>query len=1040
MAKLIRCPAGHIYDSEANASCPQCARTETAHAPTPPGAEAQKQEPAASAPAVGKAKISGSTGKSERDKGGKDEGGKRPLPIGLIAGGAVAAVILIGAAIFLLRPSKHVAADTDPDFQACANINANPDPAPCDRAIASGNFGGDDLSSLYTNRGVRHQIRRELDAALSDYDQAVKLNPKNKNALNNRGNAFSDLHKLDEALADYSKAIEIDPSYAFAYNNRGTIYGEQGELDRAIADFDAAIRSHANYPRAYENRGLTYLRKGDQTQAIADFEKALSLNPDPPTRKQIEANLDRAKAASSSAATPAANAPSAPAGQGANTPPANAAAAEAEIAKAKAALGQKITGLPNIPRLPGFPGVPRLFPRPGQAPTPQAPAPQPQAANPTSDPNYQACIHVDTDASPCDRAIASGKFSGPPLALLYTSRGTARYRNDDVDGAMADFSQAIKIDPDAANAYSDRGSLYRQQGDPDRALADVEQAIKLNPNMSPAYFMRGLLRSDKRDYDQAIQDFDRAIQGSPEFLGAYIARGDAYRRKGDRAHATADYNKALSLNPNDERKKEINAALYALGSALPAAPAPEAAATQPSQPEPAGAGAESGGGGGNASPTPSAPAEAKPTVEAGDPKSDPDYQSCRKARGDDELAACTRVIESGKFSQDFIPLAIRAGLYSDKDQLDPAINDLDQAIALKPDQPALFTNRGDYYRRKGDLNRAIDDLSHAVELNANLLLAYWDRGRAYQAKGDAEHARADYNKALSLNPDDATKTKIEESLNELGSSAPSSPSAPSGENQGSAKPAPSSGEAAPASNGPGVESPDSGASQASGETPSQAMKSLPERAGLYRLAGEDADGSDYSGMVAMTRNGGAFNLTYWNGNNVLHATAHLDGDTFKLTWSNGTNVAYSVGEDGMLIGHLGAGDATETLKPFAMAAPGNVSFVGGNYEVAGKDGTGKTYGGTVTITGTAKGFDEVWHTGDNSDDESDQGSGTLDNNLLTVNWGGDSPIVYALAADGSLTGLWDSGEGEETLKPKPSGPATSAGAPPAEVSTSAPPH
>ena len=40
-------------------------------------------------------------------------------------------------------------------------------------------------------------------------------------------------------------------------------------------------------------------------------------------------------------------------------------------------------------------------------------------------------------------------------------------------------------------------------------------------------------------------------------------------------------------------------------------------------------------------------------------------------------------------------------------------------------------------------------------------------------------------------------------------------------------------------------------------------------------------------------------------------------------------------------------------------------------------------------------------------------------NLLTVDWGGTTPMVYALADDGSLTGLWESGHAEETLTPEP---------------------
>jgi hypothetical protein len=46
-----------------------------------------------------------------------------------------------------------------------------------------------------------------------------------------------------------------------------------------------------------------------------------------------------------------------------------------------------------------------------------------------------------------------------------------------------------------------------------------------------------------------------------------------------------------------------------------------------------------------------------------------------------------------------------------------------------------------------------------------------------------------------------------------------------------------------------------------------------------------------------------------------------------------------------------------------------------------------------------------------------RGSGTLASNVLTVDWGDSSPVVYALQRDGTLSGLWQSGAGEETLVP-----------------------
>jgi len=47
-----------------------------------------------------------------------------------------------------------------------------------------------------------------------------------------------------------------------------------------------------------------------------------------------------------------------------------------------------------------------------------------------------------------------------------------------------------------------------------------------------------------------------------------------------------------------------------------------------------------------------------------------------------------------------------------------------------------------------------------------------------------------------------------------------------------------------------------------------------------------------------------------------------------------------------------------------------------------------------------------------------EGNGVLAGNLLTMEWGSPTPVVYALDTDGSLTGLWDAGQGEETLTPE----------------------
>ena len=67
------------------------------------------------------------------------------------------------------------------------------------------------------------------------------MNPRAADAFNNRGNAFRTRDELDRAMRDYDEAIRLDPHYAHALNNRGIIFLEHGDTDRAIADFDRAI-------------------------------------------------------------------------------------------------------------------------------------------------------------------------------------------------------------------------------------------------------------------------------------------------------------------------------------------------------------------------------------------------------------------------------------------------------------------------------------------------------------------------------------------------------------------------------------------------------------------------------------------------------------------------------------------------------------------------------------------------------------------------------------------------------------------------------
>jgi tetratricopeptide (TPR) repeat protein len=128
------------------------------------------------------------------------------------------------------------------------------------------------------DRGVAYYFKKDYQAAIKDYDEAIRLDPKKSRAYTNRGAAYKGLGRNDRAIADESEAIRLDPLYPEYYDNRGLSYAENGDYDRAIADYNEAIRlaPQANF---LTDRGDSYNRKGDLDRAIADYDRALALNP-----------------------------------------------------------------------------------------------------------------------------------------------------------------------------------------------------------------------------------------------------------------------------------------------------------------------------------------------------------------------------------------------------------------------------------------------------------------------------------------------------------------------------------------------------------------------------------------------------------------------------------------------------------------------------------------------------------------------------------------------------------------------------------------
>jgi lipoprotein NlpI len=96
-----------------------------------------------------------------------------------------------------------------------------------------------------------------------------------------------------------------------------------------------------------------------------------------------------------------------------------------------------------------------------------------------------------------------------------------------------------------------RGETYRAKGDLDRAIVEYSEAMRLDGKDPDPLIARGIVYRVKGDSDRAIADLNEAIRLSPKSEGAYFNRGMAYLYSGALAQALSDVGQAADLDPKD---------------------------------------------------------------------------------------------------------------------------------------------------------------------------------------------------------------------------------------------------------------------------------------------------------------------------------------------------------------------------------------------------------------------------------------------------------------------------------------------------------
>ena len=265
----------------------------------------------------------------------------------------------------------------------------------------------------------------------------------------------------------------------------------------------------------------------------------------------------------------------------------------------------------------------------------------------------------------------------------YIRRGDRLIEKGDYENAIAEYSQAIQLEPDYASAYNNRGVAYSYLNEYKKAITDFQKVMELNPDDAFAFNNRGLVYQDLKEYEKAIVNYKKAIELQPDYADAYYNRGNTYHDLKEYEKAIADYTKATELNPacTDaylnrgiiyKKLKEYEKAITDYTKAIEL------------QPDYAGAYNNRG------------------------------YAYGQWGKYEEAMADIEKVLEIDPDSAEAYDS--RGFVYGKTEKYEEAIEDLNKAIQLKGDDSEMYRHRAEVYRATGQTALAEADEAKAEEL------------------------------------------------------------------------------------------------------------------------------------------------------------------------------------------------------------------------------------------------------------------------------------------------------------------------------------
>ncbi len=144
-------------------------------------------------------------------------------------------------------------------------------------------------------------------------------------------------------------------------------------------------------------------------------------------------------------------------------------------------------------------------------------------------------------------------------AKILTSRGDVQ---DDHDARIADYDQALEIDPTLLLALRHRGQAYVETGDPEAGLVDFDASLEISPDDPETLEARGVALGMLGRHEEAMEALGKAIEIQPRFATAYIHRARLLIKQQQYKEAINDLDKSILVVATNPLALVLRATCY----------------------------------------------------------------------------------------------------------------------------------------------------------------------------------------------------------------------------------------------------------------------------------------------------------------------------------------------------------------------------------------------------------------------------------------------------------------------------------------------